>query len=200
MIVYVETNFIFELAFLREEYESCHSLLGMAKAGEINLVLPAFSLGEPYEAWVRRSKRRTELHDRLNTEIGELSRSKPYEALSRQFQEVTDLLRRSVDDEKQRLDQALSQLLAVAEVIPIGSIIIEAAIDLQANSSLKPQDSIIYASILQHLTGAPAGPKCFITLNRKDFDNPDLVSELSTHNCRLLLRFRDAVGYVRSPR
>lgn len=56
MIVYVESNFVLELAFLQEEHESCEELLSLSKSGDIHLVLPTFSIGEPYETWVRRSK------------------------------------------------------------------------------------------------------------------------------------------------
>ncbi len=65
MIVYVESNFVLELAFLQEEYESCLELLHLAESEAIHLVLPAFSVGEPYEVWVRRSKQRRELRDQL---------------------------------------------------------------------------------------------------------------------------------------
>ena len=54
MIVYVESNFILELAFLRTEHESCTALLDSGESHELRLALPAFSIGETYEGWVRR--------------------------------------------------------------------------------------------------------------------------------------------------
>ena len=68
MIVYVESNFVLELAFLREEHENCLELLSLSESGDICLMLPAFSIGEPYEAWVRRSKQRLGLHEQLITD------------------------------------------------------------------------------------------------------------------------------------
>ncbi len=56
MIVYVESNFVLELAFLQEEHERCLALLSLAESRDIHLVLPAFSIGEPYEVWVGVSK------------------------------------------------------------------------------------------------------------------------------------------------
>src|SRR6266446_5464157 len=82
MIVYVESNFVLELAFLQEEYESCLELLRLAESQDIHLVLPAFSIGEPYEVWVRRSKQRRELRDQMSTASRELWRSRPYQATS----------------------------------------------------------------------------------------------------------------------
>src|SRR2546425_10747497 len=70
MIVYVESNFILEIAHLREEHENCDRILNLSVTGEIQLVLPAFSVGEVYEAQTRRAKRRAELHGKLNAELG----------------------------------------------------------------------------------------------------------------------------------
>lgn len=49
MIVYVETNFLLELAYLQESSESCEEILRLAKSGLISLV--AYSLS-PQDALV----------------------------------------------------------------------------------------------------------------------------------------------------
>lgn len=198
MIAYMESNFVLELAFLREEHESCINLISLAESKGITLVLPAFSVGEPYEAWVRRAKQRKELANKLTTEIGELSRSKPYQAASQELHQLTALLVRSSDEEKRRLDDALDRILNTTEIIPIGLTTIRSAITFQNSRGLSPQDSIVYASILQHLATAPSGPRCFITKNSRDFSNPDIVSELAAYNCRLLTRFSNALGYIQN--
>lgn len=200
MIVYVESNFVLELAFLREEHVACANLLTLAESNAVQLVLPAFSVGEPYEAWVRRSRQRSELQNRLNAEIKELSRSEPYRDLSKEFHELTSILVRSNEDEKRRLDESLDRILGVAQVIPIDGSTIQLAIDFQRSRGLKPQDSIVYASVIQYLALNSPGTKCFITTNSKDFVNPDIQSDLAGHNCRLLTRFSDGLGYVRNQR
>ena len=198
MIVYVESNFVLELAFLQEEHENCLELLSLSESGDICLVLPAFSIGEPYEAWVRRSKQRRGLHEQLITAIHELSRSRPYQGSSDEFQELTNLLRRSGEEEKLRLDDTLERILQTVEVIPIGLSTIRAAITFQKSLDLSPQDSIVYASILDHLSTASEEFRCFITKNSKDFANPDIENELTAYNCHLLTKFADGFGYVRS--
>ncbi len=198
MIVYAESNFVLELAFLQEEHESCLELLSLSESGDICLVLPAFSIGEPYEAWVRRSKQRRGLHEQLITAIHELSRSRPYQGSSDEFQELTNLLLRSGEEEKHRLDETLEKILQIVEVIPIGLSIIRDAITFQTSLDLSPQDSIVYASILDHLTTASEELRCFITKNSKDFANPDIENELTAHQCQLLTKFADGLGYIRS--
>lgn len=198
MIVYVESNFVLELAFLQEEHENCLELLSLSESGDLCLVLPAFSIGEPYEAWGRRSKQRLELGRQLKTAIDELSRSRPYQGSSDEFQGLTDLLSRSEKEEKRQLDDTLQRMLQMVEVIPIGLSIIRAAITFQESRGLSPQDSIVYASILDHLATESENCSCFITKDSKDFANPDIENELTAHNCRLLTKFADGLGYVRS--
>ena len=58
MIVYVESNFVLELAFLQEEHEGCLELLSLSESGDICLVLPAFSIvGYRQEGFTRESTR-----------------------------------------------------------------------------------------------------------------------------------------------
>lgn len=148
MIVYVESNFVLELVFLREEHLVCRELLLLAESAFIQLVLPVFSIAEPYEALVRRSKQRRDLYGRLSSEIKELSRSEPYKELSQEFHELTGLLVRSNEDEKQRLDETLDRILNVAQLISITASTVRLAINFQRNRSLDPQDSIVYASVI----------------------------------------------------
>ena len=194
MIVYVESNFVLELAFLQEEHESCSAILGLSESGKIRLVLPAFSIGEPYEAWVRRSKQRRDLHEQLRMAIHELSRSGPYHEASDEFRELTNLLIRSGEEEKHRLDDALEKILQNVEIIPIDLDIIRNAITFQKSLDLSPQDSIVYASLLAHLTTESGELRCFITKNCKDFANPDIEDQLTAHGCKLLTKFVNGWG------
>ena len=50
MIVYVESNFILELAYLQEEHEICEKILLLAEQERVSLLLPSFCVGEPYGA------------------------------------------------------------------------------------------------------------------------------------------------------
>ena len=52
MNVYVESNFVLELALLQEQFASCEKMLGLCRSGDIPLVIPAYSLAEPYETLV----------------------------------------------------------------------------------------------------------------------------------------------------
>ena len=198
MIVYVESNFVLELAFLQEEHQECEEILGLAVANKITLMLPAFSVGEPYGAWVGRDKQRRELRNKLTNAIRELTRSKPYQELAQELQSLTDLLVQSSEEEKSRLDTSLDRILSTVTIIPIDANIIRAAINFQHSLDLKPQDSIVYASIISELKVGENKNACFITKNSRDFVNPSIKSELNLYNCRLLTTFRDGLGFIRS--
>ncbi|MCH7745935.1 MAG: PIN domain-containing protein [Chloroflexi bacterium] len=196
--MYVESNFVLELAFLQEEYESCQDVLLLAESGEVDLVIPVFSVAEPYEAWFRRAKHRDELHDLLAAEIRELSRSKPYSNLLQESNDITALLTSSGIEEKQRLDEVLSQILEVAEVITIRASTMKPAIEYQQSLKLSPQDSIVYASVLDHLSAIGSGPKCFLNRNSRDFNDPDIQDELARYECRLIPRFEQGLGFIKA--
>jgi hypothetical protein len=197
MIVYVESNFILELAFLRGERTSCDALVALAQAGKVTLALPAFTIAESYTAWGRNKNRRMELSGRISTEVNELARSHHYQELSGKFQDLRTRLVSSIDEEKHQLDEALAKILSVAEVIPIGSETIQAAITWQTNRNLLPQDAIIYASILGHLAKTSSGRHCFISQD-KDFANPEIERDLAAYGCLLLSRFSNGLGFIRS--
>ena len=198
MIVYVESNFVFERALLRAEHEACDSLIDLAKAGRVRLMLPAFSVGEPYEAWVRRSKSRNELRNRLTIEIAELARSKPYADLSGHTGKLVNVLVVSGVEERQRLDQSLIEILEVADLIPLSASVLRESSEAEGTLLLSTQDAIVFASVVDHLVGAGPGEKCFITRNSEDFNKPAIRARLAEHGCRLLTRFADGLGYVRS--
>ena len=48
MIVYVESNFVLEVALGQEESPSAESILVLAESSKIELVFPGFSLKETY--------------------------------------------------------------------------------------------------------------------------------------------------------
>lgn len=198
MIAYVESNFILELAYLQEEHDSCDGIVRLAEAGDITLVLPAFSIAEPYESFVRRYKDRKTLLERLEREIGELARSEPYVTIAERSTAVTGLIVRSLDEEKTRLDGMILRILRCAETIPATAEVMEAAISLQRGAIRSAQDAIVFASVASHLKKAGSEESCFLNKNAGDFNDPDVEGALERHKCKLVARFSAGLGYVRA--
>ena len=196
MIVYIESNFVLELALLQEEHRSCEAIVSLAESSTIDLAVPAFSLFEPYEVLRRRIGERTELHGRLGREMSRLARTEPYAKTAADLGDPASILIRSGDDDKRRLDETLGRILDCAEVIPPERETLRDAIEFQSSLDLSPQDSFVYASVMAHLSAAPPGPKCFLTRDRKDFSIPDIRQRLGQYDCRLITSFAGGLGYI----
>jgi predicted nucleic acid-binding protein len=199
MIVYVESNFVLELALLQEEHKSALTILEHAESGRINLLMPAFCGGEPYERMVRRAKDRKALRERLAQEVRELSRSQPYIDVSSLSRDLASILTKSAYEEKDRLDAALARIIKAAEIIPLDGPILGNALGLQVSLGLSPQDAIVFASVSANMNSSSASEqKVFITRDSKDLLTPDIEDILDQYNCKLLTRFSDGLGYIES--
>lgn len=199
MIVYVESNFVLELAFQQEDNDSCDAIIKIAEANAIDLVIPAYCLAEPYERLVRRSRQRAELYRNLTSELRELSRSRPYSEFAEQFKDITDALLQVGSAEEGQFARTLQRLGEIAQVIPLEMDIMKSGMRLQDQLSLSPQDAIVHASILTHLESTSPGPKVFLNKNAKDFLTPDIQDQLGGYECRLITKFSDGLSYLQPP-
>ncbi len=197
MNVYLESNFVLELALVQEQRASCEEIVRLGEARQARLVIPAYSLVEPYETLVRRQKQRKKTKLDLDTELGQLARTAAYSQRLGEFQSLTALLIDSADEEAKRLEEVRARLLNSCEVIPLEASTLTAAALHQVKHDLSPQDALVYASVLSHLTQSAPRQSCFLNRNTRDFDDPDIFDELKRHGCALIPRFDDGFEYVR---
>ena len=121
MNVYVEANFVLEQALEQEQSESCQRLLSLSTAGFIRMVIPAFSLAEPYISVMHKGNERSKLGSELQRQLSELGRSKTYRQASSSFIELTALLISSAQGERAGLERTIQEILKTAEVTPLDS-------------------------------------------------------------------------------
>ncbi|HSL83271.1 MAG TPA: PIN domain-containing protein [Thermoanaerobaculia bacterium] len=198
MNVYLETNFVLELALVQEQQASCEEILQLSEARSIDLVIPSYCLVEPYETLIRRHRQRKRMKADLDAEMGQLIRTATYSDRLRGFQDLTALLIDSADEEAKRLEELRRRLLVSSHVVPLDTDCLSAAAQYQERHDLSPQDSMVYASVMAHLARSGPTESCFLNRNSKDFDDPDLVDELRQHGCRLIPRFDDGLDHIRS--
>jgi len=196
MNVYVEANFVLELALMQEEHENCENILLLCEGAKAKLIVPAFSFTEPYETLVRRDKDRKQLAQTVENELRQLGRSKPYQTETSAYQAFANLLTRSGKEEQQRLFYLQDRLLMVGEIIPLGREILSAAAQFQIKHGLSPQDSIVYASVVQHLQSSAQATSCFLNRNSRDFDDPDIEESLAQYHCKVLFSFNHGFEYI----
>ena len=198
MNIYVESNFVLELALVQEQQASCEEIVRLGEARKARLVIPAYSLVEPYDTLVRRHRQRKQMKADLDIELGQLTRTATYSQRLGGFQSLTALLIDSADEEAKRLEDVRARLLNTCEVISLEASTLSAAARYQIDHDLSPQDALVYASVLSHLTQSAPPKSCFLNRNSKDFDDPDIVDELKRHACTLIPRFDDGLEYVRT--
>ena len=195
MNVYAESNFVLELSLLQEQQESCEEVLKLCEAGRIHLVVPAYCLAEPYETLIRRQRQRREIKKQVDRELDQMARTQIYAERLGGFREFADFLIKSAEDDDRRLSDVCLRLLRLAEVIPLNSSILTASTGYQNRHGFSPQDSFVYASVLSHLERDSSQVSCF--LNRdKDFDDEDVVGELSGLGCELFFDFDAGYRFI----
>jgi predicted nucleic acid-binding protein len=195
--VYVESNFVLELALLQEQHAACEEILRLGEAGELSLVLPAYSLVEPFEALTRRQTDRKHVRLALENQLGQVARSAIYAARLQELKNLASLLVDSAAEDVRRLESVRSRLLVCAEMVPLDGSILSRAAKCQGTYDLSSQDAVIYASILSHLERSKA-PGCFLSRDG-DFNDSEIKRELKAHNCALLPEFETGLQFLRRP-
>lgn len=197
MRVYVETNFVLEIALLQTEHICCNEIFDLASSSKIELVVPAYSLVEPHETLSRRHSERLMMKDFVDKEFKLLARSENYREQLANHKSITDILTKSRFEEAKRLHDTQKSMIKTATILPLDSCIVSAAHECEQEYGLKPQDSTVLASILLHLQKSSQTSSCFINRNAKDFEDPDIVKKLDNFNCKLISNFTDGIKFIR---
>ncbi len=199
MNVYVESNFVLELALEQEQHESCEQLVKLASAGSVRLMVPAFSLAEPHDALISRDKPRRKLGNELKSHLDELGRSEQYRRVPDVFGHLTGILSAAGAMERDGLRRVLDWILRDAEIIPLNSDVLDKASDYQEREwGMPAKDSIVLASVQSHLEDTLPSESCFLNRNTKDFDNPGVRRVLEIYNCKFFGSFDDGLRYINS--
>lgn len=197
MNIFVETNFVIEVALEQQEVAACEALLQLATAHSIRLLVPAYSFIEPHENFTRRHSDREALRSRMSNELTQLARSTPLTERVTASRDLVKLLVDSTEYETTRLDEVKRRIWAIAEVLPLDLFVLESAADCQRRFDLSAQDAIVYASIHRKLQDDHTAESCFISRNPKDFDNPDLRQDLAGFNCKYFSSFVISIQYIK---
>lgn len=196
MRIYVESNFILELALLQEQSSSCERILGLCEAQRVQLILPAYSLAEPYETLIRRHKQRKQMKGELDAELHQIARTTSYADSLRGFRNLTELLLYATEDETRRLEDVRARLIKIACLIPLDVSVLSRSREYQITYKLSPQDALIYSSVLVHLQREKEADSCFLNRNIKDFEYDNIKKELAKFNCKLLPRFDSGYHFI----
>lgn len=189
MIVYVETNFLLELAYLQERCASCEEILDLARESAIVLLLPAFCAAEARATLHRRASERREFQESFQKHIREISRSEMFRGLDQQAKDIVAAFVSGNEETRERLESAIR---AIDELPLTQEVVVSAR---RHEPRISPQDALVLASITAHAS-VQTGPKCFISQDAGAFRNPAVLDVLTSVGCKFLSNFTDAVGYI----
>lgn len=198
MRVYVESNFVLELALAQEETEFAQILVDLASEGNIDLVFPVFALVEPFWTLRYREKQREQLLDSLSKQVNQLRRSDLHE----QFVAAVDpILGKMLDvmmRETEEFEQTLRRLIDVGFGINVDVAHIPAALQYQDSHTFDTfQDALIFTAVMADLeTQAVEDNRCFVSKDSDAFGTRIVKDDLARYDCRYIATFRAAVNYV----
>lgn len=197
MIVYVETNFLLELAYLQERCDSCQLILDFANAGKITLALPAFSAAEARFTSYRRASERREFQASLRKHLREISRSEPFRGLAERSSDVITALVAGEEEARNRLEAAIRAVEEYGITIPLTGDVISVARRYELTHPLSSQDALVLASVRSHAEKS-AERKCFISQDSKAFSSLGVFEELSGVGCKFVSTFTNGVEHIKS--
>ena len=198
MTIYVESNFILEIALGQEESRYAMELLSKAEHGDIALAFPSFALSEPFATVTQRDRRRKAVIRSMTGLFEDFERSAPHRHIAESLNPVIRELRNVYRNEVTRLKSIVKRMLHVGRSIELDSASYQTALDNESRYGLSPQDSIIYASIVRDLaTSVRTDRSCFMSRNLKDFGDPDIRAELASHKCQFEQSYEAGVSLVR---
>ncbi|MFN8678887.1 MAG: hypothetical protein U0Z70_21085 [Thermomicrobiales bacterium] len=193
MTVYVESNFVLELALQQEQASAAGAILNSAERGEFRLALPAIALTEPFSTLEQRSRNLRKEIAMLRDRGRDLSRSVSNHAEVHHLEGAQLHLEAISTRDIERLGNTVARILDTAHIITLDSAMFVQAREMQTLFSLSPADSIVLASVLTDLTHSPnSGPHYFVNRNTQDFNVPDVLAELARQNCTFFSSFDDA--------
>jgi hypothetical protein len=199
VIVYVESNFILELALGQEEQPEAEAILSRAEAGAIQLRIPAFSICEPFSTTSQRARNRDRAWSEMNRHILDLSRSAVHSEVVEDLRPVQAAFRKVNQLEGLTLHFTLERVLAITTPIALTREVLADAYRCQRTYNLPAADSMIYASVLADLREQDyVAVKAFVSRNKRDFDHRDLVRELGAFRCSYYQDFRSADAHLQA--
>ena len=199
MRVYLETNFLCELAYSQGQARACKHLLAMGQLGLVQLVVPAYSLIEASTAVAFRQRQEQRLQPELTRLFREHRRSQIAGDLFSTVERVfLPLLATAAETHLAHLTSARDSLLAKASVIPLTAEVVQSAAALEADLALSAQDATVLASVLADLFVSDRAESCFLNRNSRDFADSSIVQQLEELGCRLFTSFDSGHDYISS--
>lgn len=195
MTLYVESNFVLEIALGQEELVAAERLVAGAESGVIQIAIPSFAVSEPFSRVTRGIRDRETFLRQYNGHVRQLARSSPHRLDVGVLEAVPAALDRINDREADRLAETVARLFSTIRPIEFAVSSFHEARGFQLRLNLPIEDAVILASVLADLRASSRRDQyIFANRNRKDFDNPLIIAALQDLGCDLVWTFEEAAA------
>jgi hypothetical protein len=199
VIVYIESNFIFELGLNREQREHCLALLDWCEAGYIDLRLAAFAIPEARRALRKREADRLDTVRMLKFQSGDSKRHSTedvatIESAREALQSWTDREAEQINDVMRRLLYGRVTFISLDRAALHNDEIFRAVKVLPGDGDLLIFACVMTDLVLRRSTGDTA-TSLFVT-GGTDFLNAKI--HFKPYSCDLLTSYSAAVGRLKA--
>ncbi len=214
MIVYVESNFVLEIALEQEQAIYAEQILAFAEAGKIELAFPSFALSEPFTTLYNRRVERRRQYDTFLKILQQIKRSEPLRQIALNVELLIGTLRETHKHDFEPLHVTVQRLLACGRQLETSLVGYQQALIYEKSLVLSPQDSIIYAMIIEDLKKRPPDEmKCFLSRDKRAFPDENvpleeteikdnvlskslIARELRTYECKYFVTLEKGLDFI----
>ncbi len=202
MIVYIEFNWLLEIALEQEQSSAARSIISLAESHQIELAYPSFALSEPSENMMRARRERNVTQKSLEKILIDLERSESHKQIALDLKPAVSTLKSVYASQMGLLCATVEQLLNAGRCINMDTSNFREALAYQRNVELSLQDSIIYSAVIADLKNQPIEEgKCFLSRDHKAFGRHGdykIKTELGKYNCRYIGSFAQGLDFIHS--
>ena len=193
--VYIETNFLSQLARRQEQVAACETILAAAEAGSVRLAIPAFALVEPWQSARTRRGRVNALQTHVDQEVAavDLTRGPGGKGRDAAVASFRATLTDAVESELEALHGLIPRVAAASDVLPVTAEIFEEGQQFAADGDLLPPDAVLAAAILDDADGR-VGPQVFLTTDRDFLALKPRFEACGVHTILSFERGAEAIG------
>lgn len=195
MRIYVETNFVLELVLLQAESRACQQILELCEGGKAEIVIPAFSIVEPYWKVYSNKSKRNLFRSELQKDREQLARTSGYLSEIKQIKETDAILSRVIDEEQKRFAFVRERILGQATIVSLDDNVLEKCGTYQKYFE-QYTDAVVCASVLAHLESSMPTKACFLSKDKGDFLDPIVEQLFIDRNCSIFSVFGEGLRYI----
>lgn len=200
MVVYVESNFVLELALGQAQAAAAEAILALAEGGAIELAIPAISLSECHSRMGYRRVDVLRFIESLNVRQRELELALPTRNdVAAALTLMLDALADTLQKETTSLQAIMDRVTRRSRILTTDAVMLAHAASYRSTYRLEPVDSMIYATIVADLgRGVPMADSCFISRDAA-FAQAGISAELaSLGGSRYISNFPDGLRFIQS--